>query len=116
MPATRPLAGVRHIPLGAGGAFAAVIGEPEVVGGESVHRKGSVREIRVGVDHGVEVPRFELGGGFGHAGGEGFGSQHPQPGAFHVDGEGILERFALQRSAQGGQLFGRLPGDVTAQV
>ena len=59
-------AGVLPHPVGAGGALAAVIGEPEVVGGECIHRKGGVRKIRVGVDHGVEIPGFELGGGLGH--------------------------------------------------
>ncbi len=110
MPATRPLLVYCHMPWGRVGHFAAVIGEPEVVGGEGVHRKGGVREIRVGVHHGVEVPRFELGGGFGHAGGEGFGSQYPQPGAFHVDGEGVLERFCPPAQRAGRPALGRLPG------
>ena len=109
-------AGVLPHPVGAGGALAAVIGEPEVVGGECIHCKGSVRKIRVGVDHGVEIPGFELGGGLGHPLRERGRGEGTQPGVLHINGKGQLERFPAQRGPQGVELRFGLPGGDGAGV
>ena len=96
--------------MAAGGALAAVIGQPEVIRGQRLGGQGGIREIGVGVHHCIQPPRFELGSGFGHQVRKLCGGQGAQAGVLHIDGKGQLEVLVRQRSTQGGQLLLRLPG------
>ena len=95
--------------VAAGGALAAVIGQPEVIRGQRLGGQGGIGKVRVSIDHGVQVPCLDPVGGPCHQGRKLCGGHGAQAGGLHIDGKGQLERFAPESCFEGGQLLLRLP-------
>ena len=97
-------AGVLPHPVPAGRAFAPVVRQPEVKGGQRVHVQGSICKMGVGVYHGVQAPVLQLPCRPGNKGGERVRCQGTQTGILHVDGSGQLKPLSPEGIVQEGQL------------